>query len=505
MASLLQQQDVDELLAEHRGQVEELRRRLGPIPARDAVGCEFDELWLLRYVLSNGGAAKSEAPARAALAWRAEHETLTRAARTGDLAAVPGVLRLKRHMSGCMHSKVTSLGGPVYLIRGCVQDAKALKTHLTVAGYDSLTEYLMFQREVAFSICDEGTRRTRKLVKMLTIHDMFNLQMDLDRAFLKAMGGASKLSESVYPQLLQAFVMLNAPGFVRGMMTVARPFFSKRMLEKCMFCKAKATADMPAGAVAGCPIATRLLPAVDIPTFCGGECNCPGGCVAGFSNAQRQPLPTVTDASGLRQLVVRGRGAEELVFDVAAGRQLELTVVVAERALSLSVAARRRGRPDEPLLAPRTLAAADGEVTATLPALSERADLVIRLDNAASGWRSAREVSLRVKRLPAVASPLEASESESDEDEEFYDALAHHEADGSPRHWTRGLELPAPTEEGAADLGVGVDPRTTALRALRMINADVGDEALALPPLLAVRKPKKAIGGGGGCCSSARR
>ena len=57
----------------------------------------------------------------------------------------------------------------------------------------------------------------------------------LARRILK--NGALPKSEAA----LQAVVLLNAPGFVRGLMTVARPFFSRRLVEKINFCGAEST------------------------------------------------------------------------------------------------------------------------------------------------------------------------------------------------------------------------------------------------------------------------
>ena len=74
------QSDVDELLKEHTSTIEALRVKLVDEPHYDAA--VHDELFVLRFVLSNG-AAKAEVPLRETIKWRHENAARLAEAATG--------------------------------------------------------------------------------------------------------------------------------------------------------------------------------------------------------------------------------------------------------------------------------------------------------------------------------------------------------------------------------------------------------------------------------------
>lgn len=332
--ALLEQKTVSELLARDgvRTQIAELRQRMGSaLPDSDPAGVPFDELFLLRFVLSFQSAEAAEPKLRSCVEWRMSNQDVQQAARAnyaGDHDAVdalmPQLVGLKQRMSGKLHTKVTRLGGPVYNIRGCLSDEKALVAYLKENSFTMLRDFMLLQRETAFYICDTETRRTGKLVKMMTWYDMNGMSIALDRRLMSEMGAISKLSESLYPQLLQAIVILNAPSLVRGMLHVAKPFFTQRLLEKIHFCGNTQGQNLAQDAIYECPVATRLATIDTIPTYLGGACNCPGGCV-NRPNSQRQPLPP-KDEDGWQTIAVGGRTLLPVPFDLPAQSSLLLSV-----------------------------------------------------------------------------------------------------------------------------------------------------------------------------------
>jgi hypothetical protein len=88
-----------------------------------------------------------------------------------------------------------------------------------------------------------------------------------NNGLMTALGDSSKLSESVYPQLVSVSVIMNAPGFVKMVFKLVRVFMSAQMMEKVKLCSgATLTGD-----IKDCPMAGKLVPVKDIPTFLGGE------------------------------------------------------------------------------------------------------------------------------------------------------------------------------------------------------------------------------------------
>lgn len=157
------------------------------------------------------------------------------------------------------------------IIRAGLTPVKDLMEVATVA---ELTDWFMFKKEQTFLICDEATRRTGKLVKTVVLNDatgvpgMWELMGLLrNNGLMTALGDSSKLSESVYPQLVSVSVIMNAPGFVKMVFKLVRVFMSAQMMEKVKLCSgATLTGD-----ISECPMAHKLVPVKDIPTFLGGE------------------------------------------------------------------------------------------------------------------------------------------------------------------------------------------------------------------------------------------
>lgn len=410
--NLLEQKKVTELLAGYgvRVQIAELRARMGAaLPAQDPVGSQFDELFLLRFILSFKAADVAEPHLRRCVEWRMANATLQRAARANQVrdqvtvdALMPQIRGLSALMSGKLHPKVTLLGGPVYINRGCLNNDKAMVQYLTEHGFDLLRDYMLLMRETCFAITDSETRRTGKMVKMQTWYDMSGMAIQFDKKLMSEMGAVSKMSESIFPQLLQAVVILNAPSIVRGMMYLARPFFSKGLLEKIQFCGSGSTSSdtAPKDAIQACPVVTRLLAMDAVPSFLGGQCNCPGGCICS-PNSQRVPTPPL-EADGRRQMTVAARAVVPLVFDVPGQTTLVMSVCVEDAGGEVLLSLVQRS------LAPRALAAAaedveiregvpellssrQGKVEISVGPFDERSELELRLEN--TGRISSKVVS----------------------------------------------------------------------------------------------------------------
>lgn len=101
---------------------------------------------------------------------------------------------------------------PVQLIRAGKSNVHRLMDEY---AFDDVVIFLNFQKEQAHLLCDEATRRTRRLVKMVTVVDMHSSRFsDNDNRFFKALGQASHESELYYPQLLAITVGINVPSYL---------------------------------------------------------------------------------------------------------------------------------------------------------------------------------------------------------------------------------------------------------------------------------------------------
>ena len=86
-----------------------------------------------------------------------------------------------------------------------------------------VADYINFCKEAAFLACDRETRRTGRLVKMITVIDMKDFRWsDFDQRFLNALGKAEKVGELCYPQLLGLAVVVNAPAIMSMLWGLAK-------------------------------------------------------------------------------------------------------------------------------------------------------------------------------------------------------------------------------------------------------------------------------------------
>ena len=76
------------------------------------------------------------------------------------------------------------MGEPLWVVR----TAHSMQSQLmNTLGHDAVLETLALSKEVQFYMCDQHTRRTRKLCKMISIIDMQGYTMGAsDSRFFKA-------------------------------------------------------------------------------------------------------------------------------------------------------------------------------------------------------------------------------------------------------------------------------------------------------------------------------
>ena len=239
----------------------------------------YDDLVLLRYILSFKQVAEAAEAVRKAIAWRAENKELLDKVARGEQLPCRAVIA--RYAVSDYHRKGLADGSPLLVTRAALCDLPALVAHVKM---DELVAWLNYLNEQAYREVDRVTRQTGRLTKVIRVNDLANAPLlNQDRAFFSAIGKSSKMASFLYPQLVEANILLNSPSLISIVLKIAAQFVSPSTMSKVVLCQGRATAK---GNVADCPYASRRFKMEDLPEFWGGKCDCDHtGCIQGASNA----------------------------------------------------------------------------------------------------------------------------------------------------------------------------------------------------------------------------
>lgn len=258
------------------------------------------------------------------------------------------------------HKSRTLAGEPVFIVRAGLCNPAGLMKIVTPAQF--LT-WLMYQKELAFRICDAETRERRVLVKMLSVVDLsgVTLAMGAETQYQKTIGESGKLSEEVYPQLLARSIVMHPPFFFWALFSVFKVFMSAKMLEKMGVCPGRSASSPLASA---CPFASARFALDALPTFLGGNCRCTaaGGCVAATPN-DRRAAQADADADGSSNVTVPAGGAHEVVLTARTpGDRLAWTFSLADKGVEFSATVEPEAGPAVQLVPPKKYKKEDGDV-----------------------------------------------------------------------------------------------------------------------------------------------
>jgi hypothetical protein len=185
--------NVDDLLEQRKAKIEELRARLGPALPQSQ---EFDDIFLLRFVLTwekKGGMVEAEKAIRSTIAWRMQNAAVL--AETRRTGVAPHEAKFKKFHTSGYSGDLAGLE-PLYIVRSGLCNFKGLMNSMT---NEEVAVYLLMSKEVAFAKCDALTRKTRQLIKMITVLDMAGYSMfGGDSRFYKALGLWSLYKEPIF-------------------------------------------------------------------------------------------------------------------------------------------------------------------------------------------------------------------------------------------------------------------------------------------------------------------
>eukprot|EP00188_Purpureofilum_apyrenoidigerum_P004123 Plantae.Rhodophyta-Purpureofilum_apyrenoidigerum.ctg45297.p2 GENE.Plantae.Rhodophyta-Purpureofilum_apyrenoidigerum.ctg45297~~Plantae.Rhodophyta-Purpureofilum_apyrenoidigerum.ctg45297.p2 ORF type:complete len:271 (+),score=59.60 Plantae.Rhodophyta-Purpureofilum_apyrenoidigerum.ctg45297:159-971(+) len=262
--------NVDELLKKHQMDILELRTCLADVPLPP----EYDDIRLLRYVLSYPKLGIASEQVRKGVKFRKENEDWLTAAWKGG--SPPYESEVVQYCKMGVHGE--SNGMLYFYMRSgkAIRKLKELPAKELAPLCDRVTKFLTFVKEAIFAKCEEKTRKTRMLTKFVNIHtDMAEFPYWANMTFIKMFKETSLHSTFLHPQLMHKQVVLDPPRMFFYVWKIAKPLLPKKTVERMMFCP---TAEFLGS------IVNNLDPVV-IPRVAGGNCKCADDdeCLPGFN------------------------------------------------------------------------------------------------------------------------------------------------------------------------------------------------------------------------------
>ena len=219
-----------------------------------APGGEYDDAWLLRFVL----AAKGDVDAAAAmvettLAWRrGEGKSIVDAAAAGLAAAREGggwnndaLFNAAPH-SAAIAPFITPAGSQILtlraendakyfvkVIRASAIDDKAL---MSTVSAEQLAEFFLYSYEANALVIEAATRESGKLFKGVTVNDLSGIDLFGDATFRNALSAASKQANAVgYGGYNDATILVNLPKLLGALVKLFKPLFPPAVQKKLKF------------------------------------------------------------------------------------------------------------------------------------------------------------------------------------------------------------------------------------------------------------------------------
>lgn len=384
---------LDSLFEKHGARVRVLLQTLSGDGHVVGDSTPYDDIWALRFVLSHPEDADAARAAAETLRWRAEKKEMLAAAATGER---PKRFEVMERLVVAQYHGETSTGAPLYIIRAGISNTVALTTEHT---HDEVVEFMMYRKEIGFLLCDAITRKTRKLTKLVTVNDLSHVSLlaGTDKRFTAVLGAASKLSETLYPQLLDRAVLINAPYIFGAIWSIIKGMVSTKTRAKVALC---GTSDTRKGDISKCPFA-KLINLHTVPSFLGGGCRCVGGCV-GVSNEQTAMVGLSNPEDGLTAATIAARDKLTVFADVETGDKVACYVRIEQRGVEISAALRPAsgGKRAETALLQKFKHKSDLGAWEEIIEVPQKGTLVLELNNEYSLLNS-KSVKYRVAVLEA--------------------------------------------------------------------------------------------------------
>jgi hypothetical protein len=205
----------------------------------------YDDIWILRFVLSHKGKVQSASKAALkTIKFREEkklnelgdirHRLRGLGVTNGENAfePLPGVELYDKFCSDgttCYSFPDNDRGIMFYVDLGKVDMHGVAKT----MSDEEMTEFLLYANEAVSQVLDDVTRRTGRLTKQLKVIDLDNVSLrKVNLTYIKRDATGTKALEDYYPQLLGNLYIFNSPSWFNTVWNALSHFFPKRFVEK---------------------------------------------------------------------------------------------------------------------------------------------------------------------------------------------------------------------------------------------------------------------------------
>lgn len=230
---------IDHLLVEYSKQIEGVKREIEDHSHYEAN--HYDELWILRFILSHKANIKKATKAAIATMNFRHERKLNQLGDIRHTLALESMLQpLLRFTEEIMENPTDGMVSLPDENRGTIHYVLLNKFDMKKFGKkfseeDTLNVYILLN-EAIYQINDSTSRRTGRLTKHLKVTDLTDVPFQhLDLGVLKRDSRAAKAIEDFYPQLLGSSFFINPPTWVNTLWYILSPLIPKKVHEKMKF------------------------------------------------------------------------------------------------------------------------------------------------------------------------------------------------------------------------------------------------------------------------------
>lgn len=231
---------ISDLLQTHSTAINVVRSIIREHPLYDK--SRYDDIWILRFVLSKKNTNKAILAAIATMKFRHEKGLNN----IGDIRSrLPNHKDVKHLLPG--QKKLLSLCDDKAFVyaqpdvdRGILSYTTLSKLNMPSLGKyiskEDLEEVYIYRSEAVYQNLDEITRRTGRLTKEARLMVLGGISMTrIDMTFAKRDAAVSKSMQDFYPQMVGAVYIVDPPRWVNFMWRIMKPLLPKSMVEKFDF------------------------------------------------------------------------------------------------------------------------------------------------------------------------------------------------------------------------------------------------------------------------------
>ena len=262
---------ISDLLEKYSTQVKEIIDLLKDDPNYKP-GTIHDDLWVLRYYLSQKNIRKAAQAAKATFRFRKEYKLDELDDIRHDYLHKLDIREYSQEQSfwsivdddAVIHTISNRNLGVVSYFH--LKDMNQ-KRFVDESTEEDALEFYIHYNEWLFQVHDEITRRTGRLTKCVKVVDLKDLTLrDVCPAYVKRDGKVNKKLQDFYPQSLACMLVINAPLWFESVWSLLRPFFPKRLVEKINVVNPKKRAK-------DLKCFTKYISEKDLPEKYGGSMN----------------------------------------------------------------------------------------------------------------------------------------------------------------------------------------------------------------------------------------